>query len=93
MLLRVTATVCLVQPLAVMNMLSLIRLNIDVIQCIACRYAEALSDFSQAVAIDPQGALSYNARALLLERLGRPDQVRPPLLCSPLNVLQARACC
>lgn len=39
-----------------------------------CRYAEALSDFSQAITIDPKDPLSFNARALLLERLGRADQ-------------------
>ena len=31
-------------------------------------------DFDQAVAMDPQSALSYSSRALLLERLSRPDQ-------------------
>lgn len=39
----------------------------------ACRLQEALQDFSAAIATDPSAALSFNSRALLLERLGQPD--------------------
>lgn len=37
-----------------------------------CRLQEALQDFSAAISTDPRAAASFNARALLLERLGRP---------------------
>ena len=38
-----------------------------------CRLQEALADFEQAVALEPNNALSHNARGLLLEKMGRPD--------------------
>jgi tetratricopeptide (TPR) repeat protein len=41
------------------------------------RLQEALVDFDQAVAMDASSALSYSSRALLLERLGRPDRALP----------------
>lgn len=41
-------------------------------QC-ACRLQEALADFEQALTLEPKNALSYNARGLLLEKMGRPD--------------------
>jgi tetratricopeptide (TPR) repeat protein len=37
------------------------------------RLQEALQDFSAAIATDPSAALSFNSRALLLERLGQPE--------------------
>ena len=39
-----------------------------------CRLQDALHDFSCAIAVEENAALSYSSRALLLERLGRPDQ-------------------
>ncbi len=38
------------------------------------RLQESLSDLSQAIQVDPSSSLSFNARGLLLERLGLPDQ-------------------
>lgn len=38
-----------------------------------CRLPEALKDFEQALAIEPNNAVSRNARGLLLEKMGRPD--------------------
>lgn len=44
--------------------------------CCACdqprRLEDALADFSAAIETDPSSALSFNSRALLLERLGQP---------------------
>jgi Tfp pilus assembly protein PilF len=36
------------------------------------RLNEALADFSAAIETDPSSSLSFNSRALLLERLGQP---------------------
>lgn len=38
-----------------------------------CRLQDALEDFEQAVSLEPNNALSHNARGLLLEKIGRPD--------------------
>lgn len=38
-----------------------------------CRLPEALKDFEQALTVEPNSALSHNARGLLLEKMGRPD--------------------
>ena len=38
-----------------------------------CRLQEALADFEQALKVEPDNALSHNARGLLLEKMGRPD--------------------
>lgn len=37
------------------------------------RLQDALQDFNAAIATDPTAALSFNSRALLLERLGQPE--------------------
>lgn len=37
-----------------------------------CRLEDALQDFTAAIETDPSSALSFNSRALLLERLGQP---------------------
>ena len=38
-----------------------------------CSLREALTDFGQAIALDHASALSFNARGLLLERLGQSE--------------------
>jgi tetratricopeptide (TPR) repeat protein len=40
--------------------------------CLCCRLEDALQDFTAAIDTDPSSALSFNSRALLLERLGQP---------------------
>jgi len=37
------------------------------------RLQDALQDFTAAIDTDPSSALSFNSRALLLERLGQPS--------------------
>lgn len=44
----------------------------DGLSC-CCRLQDALQDFSAAISTDPTAALSFSSRALLLERLGRPE--------------------
>ena len=39
---------------------------------LGCRLEDALQDFTAAIDTDPSSALSFNSRALLLERLGQP---------------------
>jgi tetratricopeptide (TPR) repeat protein len=48
------------------------RVLVRVCVCWLHRLEDALHDFTAAIDTDPSSALSFNSRALLLERLGQP---------------------